>query len=300
MVPEHYLRKLLPAINAGRTVLLFGPPGNGKTTLATRIATLFRDVVYIPYAVEIGGQIMKVFDPSLHKASLSEAEAATLSEKGIMHRERFDQRWVACRRPVAIAGGELTLEMLDLQHNPDTKFYDAPLHVKALNGMLLIDDFGRQSFNPEQLLNRWIVPMENQIDYLKLNGGTSFSLPFDALLVFSTNLQPSDLMDPAYLRRIPYKIKLLAPNPEEYQRIFHRVARAHGLVLSDDVFDFMVERLTASSQFGLAYYQPKFICDQVVSACKSFGLRPKLTKELAEEALANLYFDIENSQDAEP
>ena len=141
--------------------------------------------------------------------------------------------------------------------------------------------------------------MENQIDYLKLNGGTSFSLPFDALLVFSTNLQPSDLMDPAYLRRIPYKIKLLAPNPEEYQRIFHRVARAHGLVLSDDVFDFMVERLTASSQFGLAYYQQKFICDQVVSACKSFGLRPKFTKELAEEALANLYFDIENSQDAE-
>jgi hypothetical protein len=299
VVPEHYLRKLLPAINAGRTVLLFGPPGNGKTTLATRIATLFRDVIYIPYAVEIGGQIMKVFDPSLHKASVSEADAASLSGKGILHRERFDQRWVACRRPVAIAGGELTLEMLDLQHNPDTKFYDAPLHVKALNGMLLIDDFGRQSFNPEQLLNRWIVPMENQVDYLKLNGGTSFSLPFDALLVFSTNLQPSDLMDPAYLRRIPYKIKLLAPSPEDYQRIFDRVARAYGLVLSEDVFNFMVERLTGNGEFGLAYYQPKFICDQVVEACKSFGLRPKLTKELAAEALANLYFDIENVQDAE-
>ena len=189
--------------------------------------------------------------------------------------------------------------MLDLQHNPDTKFYDAPLHVKALNGMLLIDDFGRQSFDPEQLLNRWIVPMENQVDYLKLNGGTSFSLPFDALLVFSTNLQPSDLMDPAYLRRIPYKIKLLAPSPEEYQRIFDRVARAYGLVLSDDVFNFMVERLTGNGEFGLAYYQPKFICDQVVEACKSFGLRPKLTKELAAEALANFYFDIENVEDAE-
>ena len=299
VVPEHYLRKLLPAINAGRTVLLFGPPGNGKTTLATRIATLFKDVVYIPYAVEIGGQIMKVFDPSLHKAAMSEAEAATLSGKGFLHRERFDQRWVACRRPVAIAGGELTLEMLDLQYNSDTKFYDAPLHIKALNGMLLIDDFGRQSFNPEQLLNRWIVPMENQIDYLKLNGGTSFSLPFDALLIFSTNLQPADLMDPAFLRRIPYKIKLLAPTPEEYQQIFHRVAKAYGLVLSEDVFDFMVERLTASGQFGLAYYQPKFICDQVVTACKSFGLRPTLTKELAAEALANLYFDIESPPDAE-
>ena len=114
---------------------------------------------------------------------------------------------------MAIAGGEMTLEMLDLQHNPDTKFYDAPLHVKALNGMLLVDDFGRQKFDPDELLNRWIVPMENQIDYLKLNTGTSFSLPFDELLVFSTNLQPSDLMDPAFMRRIPYKIKLFAPEP---------------------------------------------------------------------------------------
>jgi hypothetical protein len=299
VVPEHYLRKLLPAINAGRTVLLFGAPGNGKTTLATRIATLFRDVVYIPYAVEIGGQIMKVFDPGLHRPSVAEAEAANLSGNEILHRERFDRRWVACRRPVAIAGGELTLEMLDLQHNPDTKFYDAPLHVKAINGMLLIDDFGRQSFNPEQLLNRWIVPMENQVDYLKLNGGTSFSLPFDALLVFSTNLQPADLMDPAFLRRIPYKIKLLAPSLEEYQQIFARVARAHGLLLSGEVFDFMVERLTATGQAGLAYYQPKFICEQVVAACKSFGLRPTLTKELVVDALANLYFDIEDPPNTE-
>src|SRR5947207_4164744 len=247
VVPEHYLRKLLPAINAGRTVLLFGPPGNGKTTLATRIAMLFRDVVYIPYAVEIGGQIMKVFEPSLHKTSLSEAEAATLSEKGILHRERFDERWVPCARPVAIAGGELTLEMLDLQHNPDTKFYDAPLHVKALNGMLLIDDFGRQKFDPNDLLNRWIVPMENQIDYLKLNTGMSFSLPFDELLVFSTNLHPNDLMDPAFMRRIPYKIKLFSPTADEYRQIFDVVSATSGIELTDDVFDFVVLRLTAKS-----------------------------------------------------
>jgi len=297
VVPEHYIRKLLPAINAGRSVLLFGPPGNGKTTLATRIGKIFKDVVYIPHAVEIAGQIIRVYDPALHQPSATHAPAVAAASGLGLQREAFDQRWVACKRPVAVAGGELTLDMLDLRHSADTKFYDAPLHVKALNGMLLIDDFGRQKFAPSELLNRMIVPMENQVDYFKLMTGTIFSLPFDVLLIFSTNLPPTELMEPAFLRRIQYKIKLFEPTRAEYRQIFEDVAKAHVLTLTDQVFDFVVERLRAG-QFGLAYYQPRFICDQVVEACKCFNLPPQLTQDLAAEALANLYFDIEDAGDA--
>jgi hypothetical protein len=163
VVPNYMFRRLLPAINAGRSVLLYGPPGNGKTTLSTRIAGLFKDPVYLPYAVEVAGQIIKVFDPQIHHPLQHELPAGHGSTGLGLQRETTDQRWVACSRPVVMTGGEMTMEMLDLQWNAEARFYDAPLHVKALNGMMLIDDFGRQKFAPNDLLNRWIVPMENQI-----------------------------------------------------------------------------------------------------------------------------------------
>ncbi len=291
VVPDHIFRRLLPAINAGRSVLLYGPPGNGKTTLSTRIAALFKDMVYIPYAVEVAGQLIKVHDVQIHKPHPDqEAPVHPTSALGLQ-RETFDQRWVACSRPVVMTGGEMTLEMLDLQWDSEARFYDAPLHVKALNGMMLIDDFGRQKFAPNDLLNRWIVPMENQVDFMKLNTGASFTLPFDVLLMFSTNLQPADLMDAAFLRRIQYKIKLFEPTRAEYHEVFNDIMKSNGLTLDEDVFNYVVDTLKS---FGLAYYQPRFICDHVIETCKSFKYPPKLTKALAGEALANLYVDIED------
>lgn len=295
VVPNHCQRRLLPAISAGRSLLLFGPSGNGKTTLAMRIGSIFRDVVYIPYAVEIAGQIMTIFDPRLHKPIVTEDTTSASSGFGGSRRSTFDQRWVPCERPMVVAGGEFTLEKLELQHSSDAKFYDAPLHVKALNGVFLLDDFGRQNFSPDTLLNRWIVPMESQIDYLTLDTGASFALPFDVFLIFSTNLNPSDLMDPAFLRRIQYKIKLFSPNVEEYYAIFDSIATSYGLALTGEIFEYVIGRLR---QVGLAYYQPKFICEHVVEACRCLKLPPQLTEELAAEALANLYFNIAETADS--
>jgi hypothetical protein len=291
IVPDNYVRKLLPAVRSGRTVLLYGPPGNGKTSIGTRIASLFRDVVYIPYAIEVSGQIIKMYDTGLHKPYQDPATMPELPANDSLHVETFDARWVPCRRPVAMAGGELTLEMLDLRFDHNTKFYDAPLHMKALNGLFLIDDFGRQQVSPTDFLNRWIVPLENRIDYLTLNTGMSFQIPFDELVIFSTNLQPADLMDPAFLRRIPYKIELVGPNLDEYREIFVSCAKHYGLTISQSVFEYIAGRLMAKN-YPLAYFQPKFLCDQVAQICACFDLEPEMTRDLADEALENLYVDM--------
>jgi len=296
VMPERYVRKLLPAINAGRSILLFGPPGNGKTTFACRIAELYSDTVYIPHAVEIAGQIMRVFDPGLHRP-MPEPEADRGLRKGVAARD-VDLRWVPCYRPFAMAGGELTLDMTDLQYDPHTRDYTAPLHVKALNGVFLIDDFGRQRMDPKDLLNRWIVPMENRIDFLKLRTGKTFSVPFDDLLIFSTNLEPQELMDPALLRRIPYKMKLYAPTRQEFIFLFDSEARSAGLAIAPDVLEFIVRVLGGPSSFGLAYFQPRFICQQVQEVVRAFDLPKKITKELAVEALSNLYVQLEDERDS--
>ncbi|MFO1059971.1 MAG: hypothetical protein U1E53_23770 [Dongiaceae bacterium] len=275
-----------PALAARRSILLYGAPGNGKSSIAERLARLFDDVIFVPYAIEIDGQIVRVFDAQLHGPAPAEPAQPPAAQAGI-RRDDFDERWVACRRPFAIAAGELTLEMLDVRPAERAGFYDAPLHVKAMGGVFVIDDFGRQAVNPKALLDRWIVPLERRIDYLKLQTGKSFSLPFDALIVFSTNIEPDVLMDAAFLRRIPYKIHLPAPGEADYRRIFERAASRHGLQIPDDLVDLAIAELRRRG-LPLAGYQPGFVVDQIVTACRFHERPPAASAALVRAALANL------------
>jgi hypothetical protein len=275
-----------PALNSGRAILMYGPPGNGKTTVSLRFAAVFQDVVYIPYAVAIEGQIIRLFDPSIH-TQVAPADVDDDSMTFVRQSEP-DLRWVPCRRPFVIVGGELTLEMLDLRWDRVGKYYEAPLHMKALGGCFLIDDFGRQLVSPTNLLNRWIVPLESRFDFLKLNSGKSFKIPFEELVIFSTNLDPEDLMDPAFLRRLPYKIEVGGPDMGRYCRIFRSEAESHGVELTEEILRYIVEGVTIEKGLELAAYQPKFIMDQVVATCRFMEQPPRLEKRYIDFALDNL------------
>jgi hypothetical protein len=289
VVPDKLIRRLGPAINSERSMLLYGPPGNGKTTIAEVIGDIFKMIIHVPYCLDVDGTIVKMFDTTLHKAvdDVTHPEQ-TLAKSSGLRIDTVDRRWVACKRPVIMTGGELTLEMLDLSFNPYARYYEAPLHVKAIGGTFIVDDLGRQLVRPEDLLNRWITPMEKRIDFLTLNTGKTFSVPFDELLVFSTNLMPEDIMDPAFLRRIPYKVELNAPTMDAYRELFQNLCAKYELPYDDAVPDFVAQELQATFDQPLSYFQPKFVVEQCVAACKYMDQPLHMDRELLYDAMENL------------
>ena len=290
VLPDGFLERMGPAVNSGRAMLLYGPPGNGKSSIAFALAHCYRQCIYLPYCIEVDGQIIKVHDPMIHSEALGAEESAAGDQpRSKLLRDDTDRRWLRCRRPVAITGGELTLDMLDLTYNETAKTYEAPLQMKASGGLVVIDDFGRQRVKPEQVLNRWIVPLEKRFDFLTLKSGKKFKVPFDGLVIFSTNKNPNELMDPAMLRRIPYNFLLDRPKPDEYDRIFETTCQRFGLEYNPDVVVSLMSEFYGVNGLPLARYHPAFILDHVVAHCRYTGEPPSLERDIVLAAADHLY-----------
>jgi hypothetical protein len=281
------VRRLGPASNSGRAILIYGAAGNGKTSIAEALVSAFEQPVYIPYCIEADGQIIKIYDPSVH-LSYPTSNSDEYSNPIFLPHLEHDPRWVRCKRPYIISGGELTLEMLDLAFDVHSKYYEAPLQMKAIGGIFVIDDFGRQRVRPHELLNRWIFPLERKIDYLTLHTGKKFSVLFDQLVIFATNFPPEELMDPAQLRRVHYKMKINPPNEEEFREIFQRICDSYGLAFNDEILSYLLTSFYRKHKVPLAGFHPKFIAEHVVAACNYLGTEPEISQQLILDSLEDM------------
>jgi predicted ATPase with chaperone activity len=275
------LNQLGTAISSGRALFLYGPSGTGKTTIAETLMRLFEnDSIWLPYAVEVDSQIITVYDAVVHKR----VEQAPATEQ--------DGRWVLCRRPRLMVGGELTIEMLDLQFNPSTKFYNGPVQMKANNGLLVVDDFGRQRVSPEELLNRWVVPLDRRIDFLSLAGGKKIQIPFDLLVVFATNLDPAKMMDEAFLRRIQTKIKVDFVSPEQFREIFRRVCTQFKLKYDASVADDLIQLISTEYKESLRACYPRDIVQQILWKSQYLQKKPQLDRVAVTQACQNYFLSL--------
>ncbi len=288
VLSEEVVRRLGPASNSGRAILIYGSAGNGKTSIAEALVSAFEQPVYVPYAIEADGQVIKVYDPSVHTDFPTGNGANGDSNPMFLPHLEHDPRWVRCKRPYVITGGELTLEMLDLDFDPHSKYYEAPLQMKAIGGVFVIDDFGRQRVRPHELLNRWIFPLERKLDYLTLHTGKKFSVLFDQLVIFATNFPPEELMDPAQLRRVHYKMKINPPTVDEFKEIFQRICDSYGLEFSEEIMAYLLNTFYLKHKIPFAGFHPKFIAEHVIAACNYLGTAPRISRQLLADSLENM------------
>lgn len=292
ILSEKTFHQIGPAVNSGASIFMYGPPGNGKTSIASSIGNMTStESMFIPYAIDIGGQVVTLYDSVNHK--LIEDDDSTDSGTGNLRGgSRRDPRWVRITRPFIVVGGELTMAGLDLVFDDTSKFYEAPFQVKANGGILLIDDFGRQQVRPRDLLNRWIVPLENRIDYLTLHTGRKVEVPFDVLVIFSTNLPPKDLVDEAFLRRLRHKIEIGDPTFEDFREIFKRVAKQKGVPYDDQGLAYLLQEWYIKRNRKLRASHPRDICDQILDISSYLSVQPSMEREMLDRAAEAYFVDL--------
>lgn len=292
VVSGDLVNKLGPAVNSGRSLFLYGPPGNGKTVLAKSIIRMLKGYVYIPYAAIVDGQIIRIFDEMNHRRVMDAPANAQKKSGAMAATNRIDPRWVKIQRPEIIVGGELTMHNLDLVYDPISKTYEAPLQMKANNGLFVIDDFGRQAIRPQDLLNRWIVPLESRVDFLTLQTGKKIEVPFDELIVFSTNLDPHELVDDAFLRRIRHKIKVDYPDEKQFYQILQRECTARNLELTPETFVYLLQQHYIARNRPLRSCHPRDLLDQIFDIASYLGIRPALSKPLIDAACESYFSEL--------
>lgn len=292
VLEERTLELLGPAINSSRSIFLYGNAGNGKTTISEAVVNIFGDEIYIPRAVYADGQVIQLYDLAVHRAVEDEDVSSGWEDEVVRPPSEVDERFIRIERPMVIAGGELTLDQLELQFDRRTGAYQAPPHMRANGGVFVIDDFGRQRMPPRDLLNRWMIPLDRGIDYLGFASGRRAAIPFDCVVIFATNLNPTDLVDDAFYRRIRYKIEIASPERAQYEEIFRRVCKAHGIPFRPPAIDWIYQEYYDRYGIEPRACHPRDLLADLFDFATYHGDEPTLDEKMLRQACSSYFMDL--------